>query len=330
MTRRDFCCGIGAGMIGGLAGCLSSDSPSLTVAYVPIYPNMHHYVMEAEGIYDELDATVNIERFASGPDVVTAYAAGDIDAAFFGVTPAMVLVDQGVDAAIVTANSRNGFRIVGTETFARRYDAEGTGTFETFEAEEGRRPRIAAPPDGSVPDILLRYWIEADHGYEDTVDVVDKRTVPPANAPEALAGGDIDATVIQEPFATAMLEAGAEALRWSGDVLPDHPVTALFVHDRVPDETTVELVDGHAAATDVIESDPSRTAEAAASVIGSGIDGETAERALDSPAADFLSNPRTIATPTVEMSEFVAGVGNVDEPVSENDLFDFAPYDTVE
>ena len=39
----------------GIAGCLGQREGSLdsvTVAYVPIYPNMQHYVMEQEGYYE--------------------------------------------------------------------------------------------------------------------------------------------------------------------------------------------------------------------------------------------------------------------------------------
>ena len=93
----------------GIAGCLGQGGASLdsvTVAYVPIYPNMQHYVMEQEGYYEDVPVDVTIERFSSGPSVVKAFASGDIDVALFGITPAMVLVDRGADAGVLAANSR--------------------------------------------------------------------------------------------------------------------------------------------------------------------------------------------------------------------------------
>ncbi|MCO8267685.1 ABC transporter substrate-binding protein [Haloferax sp. AB510] len=71
----------------GIVGCLGQSCGSLdsvTVAYVPIYPNMQHYVMEREGYYEEAPAEVSIERFSSGPSVVKAFAGGDVDVALFG------------------------------------------------------------------------------------------------------------------------------------------------------------------------------------------------------------------------------------------------------
>ena len=52
----------------GIAGCLGQGGASLdsvTVAYVPIYPNMQYYVMEQEGYYEDIPADVTIERFSS-------------------------------------------------------------------------------------------------------------------------------------------------------------------------------------------------------------------------------------------------------------------------
>ena len=64
----------------GIGGCLGQGGASLdsiTVAYVPIYPNMQHYVMEQEGYYEDIPADVTIERFSAGPNVVKAFASGD-------------------------------------------------------------------------------------------------------------------------------------------------------------------------------------------------------------------------------------------------------------
>ncbi len=149
----------------GMAGCLGQSGGSLdsvTVAYVPIYPNMQHYVMEQAGYYEDIPADITIERFSSGPSVVKAFASGDVDVALFGITPAMVLVDRGTNAGILAANSKNGFKIMATTELVARYEQEGAATFERFEQEYGRKVRFGVPPDGSVPDTVLRYWIEAD------------------------------------------------------------------------------------------------------------------------------------------------------------------------
>mgnify|MGYP000432706922 FL=1 len=319
----------------GVAGCLGQGGGSLdsvTVAYVPIYPNMQHYVMEQEGFYESVSADVSIERFSSGPSVVKAFASGDVDVALFGITPAMVLVDKGNDAGVLAANSRNGFKIMGTTELADRYEQEGAAAFGRFEEEHGRKVRFGAPPDGSVPDIVLRYWIQEDLDVGEMETVIDKSKVPPAKAVQTIQSGDIDATIIQEPFATIIGEEdGFEELAWSGNILDNHPVTVLFANQQVLDDSEVagSLVEQHVAATEFTADSPDAAASHAASVIGSGVSEDLAKAAMDSKASEFISDPHAITDQAATMGEFVTNVGNIEEPVATEDLFAFEPYDAT-
>ena len=187
-SRRDLLRGLGAGAIAAptVAGCLgqgSSSLESITVAYVPIYPNMQHYVMEQQGYYDELPIEVSVERFSSGPNVVKAFASGDVDVALFGITPAMVLVEKGTAAGVLAANSRNGFKIMASTEVVDRFKQDGGAAFDSFERDTGRKLRFGAPPDGSVPDILARYWIEQDLGLGAMESVIAKSTPLRSSAP---------------------------------------------------------------------------------------------------------------------------------------------------
>jgi NitT/TauT family transport system substrate-binding protein len=320
----------------GVAGCLGQGGGSLdsvTVAYVPIYPNMQHYVMEQEGYYEDVPTDVTIERFSSGPSVVKAFASGDVDVALFGITPAMVLVDKGTNAGILAANSRNGFKIMGTTELADLYEQEGAATFERFEEEHGRKVRFGAPPDGSVPDIVLRYWIQEDLDVGEMDSSINKSKVPPAKAVQTIQSGDIDATIIQEPFATIISQAdGFEELAWSGNILDNHPVTVLFANQRVldDDEVAQSLVEQHVAATEFTGDSPDAAASHAASVIGSGVSEDLATAAMDSKASEFISDPHAITDQAATMGEFVANVGNIEEPVATEDLFALDPYDAIQ
>ena len=336
-TRRDVLCRLGVGTVAtsAMAGCLGRSSgqlDSLTVAYVPIYPNMQHYVMNQQSYYDELPVEVSVERFSSGPNVVKAYASGDVDVALFGITPAMVLIDKGTAAGVLAANSRNGFKIMATSDVADRFEADGGAAFDSFESDTGRKLRFGAPPDGSVPDIVLRYWIEQDLDLGAMESVIAKSTVPPAKAVQTIQSGDIDATIIQEPFATIIgQDDGFSEVAWSGDILENHPVTVLFANQRVIDAPDVaqSLVDQHVRATEFVADSPEAAAADAASVIGSGVSEALASEAIASRASDFVSDPHSITDQTSTMAEFVAGVGNIAEPVPTSDLFAFEAYDTV-
>ncbi|WP_323174570.1 ABC transporter substrate-binding protein [Natrialba sp. PRR66] len=305
----------------------------MTLAYVPIYPNMQHYVMEQEGYYENVPVDVTIERFSSGPNVVKAFASGDVDAALFGITPAMVLVDKGTDAGILAANSKNGFKIMATTELVDLYDQEGTDTFERFEQENGRKIRFGAPPDGSVPDIVLRYWTQEHLDIGEMDSVINKSKVPPSKAVQTVQSGDIDATIIQEPFATIIdQDDDFGELAWSGAILENHPVTVLFANQQVIDDNDVSqsLVEQHTAATEFTADSPDAAAADAASVIGSGVSEDLATAAMDSQASDFISDPHAITDQTATMGEFVANVGNIEEPIATENLFAFGPSDAVQ
>jgi len=335
-SRRRLLLGAGAVAGTGLAGCLGRDRGSLdsvTVAYVQIYPNMQHYVMEEEGYYEELPKDVTVERFSSGPNVVKAFASGDIDVAMFGITPAMVLADKGTEAGILAANAKNGFKIMATADVVDLYERESSATFEQFEQERGRKLRFGAPPDGSVPDILLRYWIQEDLGAGDMERVIAKSKVPPAKAVQTIQSGEIDATIIQEPFATIIAqEEQFGELAWSGDILENHPVTVLFASQQVIDDSNLAqaLVERHTAATEFTAESPETAASHAASVIGSGVSEELARTAMNSQASDYLSDPHAITEQTATMGEFVANVGNIEAPIATEELFAFGPYDAIQ
>lgn len=320
----------------GIAGCLGQGSGSLdsvTVAYVPIYPNMQHYVMEQEGYYEDVPADVTIERFSSGPSVVKAFASGDVDVALFGITPAMVLVNKGTDAGILAANSRNGFKVMGTTELVDLYEQDGPAMFERFKQEHGRKIRFGAPPDGSVPDIILRYWIQEDLDVGEMESAINKSKVPPAKAVQTIQSDDIDATIIQEPFATIIGQNdGFGELAWSGDILGNHPVTVLFANQRILDDSDIaqSLVEQHTAATEFAADSPDAAAAHAASVIGSGVSEDLAKAAMDSKASDFFSNPHAITDQAATMGEFIANVGNIEEPVATENLFAFDPYDAIQ
>jgi NitT/TauT family transport system substrate-binding protein len=294
---------------------------------------MQHYVMEQEGYYEEIPADITIERFSSGPSVVKAFASGDVDVAFFGITPAMVLVDKGTDAGILAANSKNGFKIMGTSELVELYEQEGPAAIERFEQEHGRKIRFGAPPDGSVPDIVLRYWIQEDLDVGEMESVISKSKVPPAKAVQTIQAGEIDATIIQEPFATIIAQDdGFGELAWSGNILENHPVTVLFANQQVLDDSEVaqSLVEQHVAATEFTADSPDAAASHAASVIGSGVSEDLATAAMDSQASDFFSDPHAITDQAATMGEFVANVGNIEEPVATENLFAFDPYDATQ
>ena len=102
-------------------------------------------------------------------------------------------------------------------------------------------------------------------------------------------------TTVQGPYATLVGElSGYREVEWSGDVLPDHPVTVAFVSNGVSDSSKRRFVEQHVRVTGAVHDDPMPAAADAATVLD--LDTDLAERAMRSKASDFLQNPHEITS----------------------------------
>jgi NitT/TauT family transport system substrate-binding protein len=343
VSRRRFLTYGSAAGIAGLAGCSGatgsqgSSLSELSVAYMPIYPDMQYFVMKEQGFIDELSVQVSGEVFSDGPSIVQASATGDFDVMMFGIVPAMIVIDKGIPSRITAANIQNAMEILARRSFAEVWDDSDTGkeAFERFESEEGRKFTFGTFPPGSVPDILLRYWLSEIVGVdpESAVDITPLSGAGPVR--QALLSNKIDGTSIMEPVPTIAEQEDApfQSIAWAGDFMPGQPAAVTLMHDRVLSENqeiAKEFIQQHKRATEFIQTNPAQTAQAASSVIGESVlPVETARKAIDARASDFISNPRNIADGADIFSSYAATAGKIEEPLTREELFDFEVYESV-
>jgi NitT/TauT family transport system substrate-binding protein len=341
VSRRRFLAGASAAAVGGVAGCVGtvggggSALDELSVAYMPIYPDMQYFVMQEEGYFDELDVPVNGTVFSDGPSIVQASATGDFDVMMFGIVPAMIVVDKGIPAKITAANIENAMQILATEEFAAMWDEHGADAFAEFEAQKGRKFSFGTYPPGSVPDILLRYWLESELGLVPGEDVEITALGGAGPVRQALLSEKIDGTSIMEPIPTIAEanDAPYRSIAWAGDFMPGQPAAVTLMHDRLRSENREvarEFVRLHRQATALTESNPDTAAEHASTVIGpDALPVATARKAMDSKASAFISNPHEIEGGAEIFSEYAAREGKTSEALSNDALFDFELYDSL-
>ena len=339
LSRRQFLQGTGGAITlttTGVAGCLGGGGlDELHVAYMPIYPDMQYFQMEQEGYLDDLGVPVRSSQFSDGPSIVQAYASGDFDVALFGVLPAQVLVDKGVPAKAVAANDENSVGIFTTKSFAARFHAEGADAFASFEREHGRKFTFGTFPSGSVPDILLRYWLREELGLsvEDAVDVV---YMGAGKVRQALLAGEIDGTSLLPPIPTIaqMHDAPYTLLVEAASFVPGgQPSALVLMRDDLRSkhrDVARSFLRTHLKATRFINEHPHQAAANASAVIGENVLPEdVALKALQSPLEEYISDPHEIAEGSKIYSRYGARLGKLDAAVSTDDLFDFSLYDEV-
>ena len=335
-SRRRFLQTTGAAATLGAAGCLGGGgSETLTVAYMPIYPDMQYFVMEEEGYFEELSADVEGKRFSDGPSIIKAYASGDIDVAMFGIVPAMIVIDRGIDAKVVAANVEEPMGILAHEEFAAMWNPDdAAGSFERWEQETGRPFSFGTFPEGSVPDILLRYWLIDEHGLEPGR-AAEVAGPGGANAVfQGLANGEFDGTSIMEPVPTKIRQNDLpyEFIATAADFMPGQPAAVTLMSDGVRDsEVATEFVEQHRRATEFVRGDRETAAEHASAIIGEeSLPPSTAVQAMDSPLSNFVTDPHRIESGTEVFAEYAARLGKTDARLSMERVFDHSVYDGLQ
>ncbi|MEY7849975.1 ABC transporter substrate-binding protein [Natrarchaeobius sp. A-rgal3] len=338
-TRRRYLRLAGGSGIAGLAGCtaLSRSGPDeITVGYKPMFPFLQALLLDERGEFDRLSVDVETENFGeSGLTIMQSFGRGDLDVAFVGITPAIVMQDRGLPGKVVAANNVEGFVFVGRDSFAERWaDHEGPVAFDAFEEERGRPVEFATPPESSVAYVLLHHWLETMVGQPPAdVDVTAMSGAGPVR--QALVSGEADATCIMEPIRTILTRADApiSRLAWAGEFMSGQPGGVTVMHDRLRNDhpdLAAEFLELHEEATAFATENPDEAAEHVSNAIGSGtLPPEAAREALNSEAANFVTDPREIVDDTPLFCDGMADLERTEARIDAEDVFDFGPYDRL-
>ncbi|WP_418286538.1 ABC transporter substrate-binding protein [Halorubrum sp. DTA46] len=331
-SRRSFLAAAGGAATLGLAGCLGGDDDGLdelTVAHMPIYPDLQWYVMEGEGYFADIDAEVIGQEFTDGPAIVQAFGGGDIDVAMFGVVPAMIVIDREIPARVTAANIREPMGIMADESIHADFEEHGAEAFTTWEDDHGEPFRFGTFPQGSVPDVLLRFWLQ-EIGVVPGEDVEVIEINGASAVWQAIANGEIDGTSIMEPVPTIAAEEGSSVtmLRTAAEILPGQPAAVTLMSDEVRGSPlAAQFLEEHVRATEFIDENPDATAQHVES--GIGMPADRARKALDSPLSNFITDPNEITDATQVFSEFAADNDQISEQLTNDQIFDLDIYDSL-
>lgn len=337
LSRRGYLSGVGTAGLAGLAGCLGGGNnlngggnglEELSVAYMPIFPDLQYFVMESKGYFGEIDAGIDGQEFTDGPSIVRAYGGGELDVAMFGIVPSMIVVDRGLPAKVTAANVREPMAIMAHEGLQELWDEHGAEAFDVWERERGEKFQFGTFPQGSVPDVLLRYWLSEVAGV-DPESAVEITEIGGANAVfQALVNGEIDGTSIMEPVPTRLGETDSpvRTFRTAAEVMPGQPAAVTLMSDEVRESDLAgQFLEQHVRASEFIEENPEETAGIIEE--GIGMDRGLARQALDGPLSNFVTDPREIENGVEIFSEFARDNGQIDEALSLDEIFDYSVYD---
>ena len=220
-------------------------SPPIRLAY--LQNDLHHlalWVAMENGYFTDQGVSVEVAGvFRSGPELMTAFGAGALDAAYVGEAPATIAKVRGTAQIVVLAQANTeGSALVGSKALA-------AGTVA--------RPTLAIPGNGSVQDFLLRKALPRLHL---TPEQVESIVVSPPEMLTALQAGQIDGFIAWEPYPSRAVAQGfGTVLASSADIWPDHPCCVLAATTALIAKRGQEaqaLVRAHKRATAFIREQP--------------------------------------------------------------------------
>ncbi|GAB3314455.1 ABC transporter substrate-binding protein [Haloplanus rallus] len=330
ISRRTYLAGAGAAVTAGFAGCTGGDGgvDSVSVAYMPIFPDLQYFVMESEGYFENVDASIESREFTDGPAIVQAYGGGELDVAMFGIVPSMIVIDRGIPAKVTAANIKEPMAIMAHEDLGGLWDEHGADAFAAWREERGRKFRFGTFPQGSVPDVLLRYWLQQEGVDESAVDIIE---INGANAVwQAIANGEVDGASIMEPVPTraAQEDVPIGTFRTAAEIMPGQPAAVTLMSDGIRGTPIArQFLEQHVRATEFIREEPEATAEIVESSIGMAA--EQARSALQGPLSNFVTDPREIENGTEIFARFANENGQIDQELSLERIFDYSVYEEL-
>ncbi|WP_136247123.1 ABC transporter substrate-binding protein [Halomonas borealis] len=319
----------------GVAAPTQADETRLEVGYMPILPVAQLFVMESEGWTDEAGLDLALTRFSSGPAMVQALASGELDVMYFGIGPAMVARANDVPIKVLASSIREQIGVVARGPLAENFTAsdDAAQAIARFTEAQGRPPKIATFPQGSVPDTVLRYWLMERLGID--IDAVDIVAMGADRVQQALLAGAVDAASILEPILTTVQQRddGARVVARAEEMLPGQPGAVLAAREATlaeHPEAMRRLMALHLRATDKLTEDPAGAAPSVREFVGKRlIPLEAVETALASPSSNYVADPHAIREGTRRMHDFQLEQGSLRQAVDLDALFDTSLYDAV-
>jgi NitT/TauT family transport system substrate-binding protein len=136
----------------------------------------------------------NWKLFASGPDIVKAFANKEIDIGYIGLPPAIIGIDSGVPIICIAGGHVEGTVLVARKEYST---LDELGDLNAVLAQfEGKV--IGSPPKGSIHDVIINNAL-----HEAKLDIKIKNFAWTDFVLEALVDDDIDAAVGTPSLAVA-------------------------------------------------------------------------------------------------------------------------------
>jgi NitT/TauT family transport system substrate-binding protein len=256
-----------------------SSAPPVRMAY--LQSDIHHlalWVALEKGFFKVNGADVEVKGvFKAGPEIMTAFAAGELDMAYVGEAPSTTAVaNKAAKVVVVSQVNTEGSALV---------VAKKNSNINKLTDLQGKT--VAVPGHSTVQDFLLRRALRGSGMALEQVNII---VLKPPEMIGALRIGQVDAFIAWEPYPSkADTMSVGRNLATSKEMWPGHPCCVLVSDrgflDRHP-ETVVAVVKSHVQATDYIHRNPDEAVKIG--IQYTGMDETTVRRAIQNVTYTYV------------------------------------------
>ena len=298
----------------------------LEIGYMPILPVSQLFVNLESGDLAQAGIEPELVEFQNGPAIVQALLAGQLDIAYFGIGPAMVARAKGVPIKVIATNIKEQIGFIALPKLASYFDNGPAQTaFTRFAAEQGRKPVISTFPVGSVPQIVLEFWLRKQRKTDpDEITIIYQGA---AQIQQSLLSGAIDGAAILEPAISLTLGKvkNAKLIASGSQMFPAHPGAVLAVNEEIikkHPEILRKLVAFHKSATQELNTELEKVAPLVQKwVAGGRLPIGVIRQAILRSQGKFSDDPREIIAATSVMQDFQKELGSLKTDLDLAELF---------
>lgn len=258
----------------------------------------------------------NWRLFASGPDIVKAFANKDIDIGYIGLPPAIIGIDRNVPIICVAGGHVEGTVLIARKEYRTLPELKDIKTvLRQFEGKV-----IGSPPKGSIHDVIINNMI-----IEAGMNIKVKNFPWTDFVLEALVDGDIDAAVGTPSLAVAASRAcEAKIIIPPYALWPDNPSYGIVIRKELMNRPDVVLkfLELHERASNFIRTEPLQAARMVSKLTGIVDEGFVADAYGISPkycaalSSGFVESTMAFV-PVLQRLKYIS------RKISENEIFEY-------
>jgi len=280
----------------------------MRIGYLSTAYHTSHIIREM-GMLEERGIEGEWRLFGGGPAIVDSLSRGDLDLGYIGLPPVINGVAGGARIKCIAGGHVEGSVFVGKK------EAKGS-----VEENISSYPRIASPPEGSIHDVILRYWIDLCGHPAEVVNYPWADIIL-----DEMVDGGIEAAVGTPSLAVlAMKYGGAKILVPPSRLWKDNPSYGIVVRENcMGREEIKEFLALHEEVSNFLRLEP----EKAAQIIAGSMDvlsPRTVEEIIRLSPRYCASLSRSFISSTMKFMPVLNELGYISREVGKGEIFDFS------